>query len=131
MGGAPHAPSYSSVKGKEHGYSHFKRPTFELLEDMKKIIWEDNMPKEKPMDIDPETSQPKSKCTWEPGKCITQATTAPKYTIISPRIEDQRQYMREFSLIRKFLGLWPSEKDLVKWIQHWWKPKGYYDLQLG
>jgi hypothetical protein len=36
-----------------------------------------------------------------------------------------------FALIGKFLGLWPSEKDLVKWIQHWWKPKGHYDLQLG
>jgi hypothetical protein len=58
-GGAPHAPSYSSVTGKEHGSSHFKRPTFELPEGMQKLIWEDEMPKEKPMDIDPETSQPK------------------------------------------------------------------------
>jgi hypothetical protein len=130
-GGVPHAPSYSSVTGKEHGYSHFKRPPFELPEDMRKIIWEDEMPKEKPMDIDPETSQPKAKRTWEAGKCIPQATTAPKYTISSPRIEDQRQYMRDFALIEKFLGLWPFEKDLVKWIQHWWKPKGHYDLQLG
>jgi hypothetical protein len=31
----------------------------------------------------------------------------------------------------KFLGLWPSERDLVKWIHHWWRPKGHYDLQLG
>jgi hypothetical protein len=59
------------------------------------------------------------------------APIAPKYIIISPRIEDQKQYMRDFALIGKFLGLWPSEKDLVKWIQHWWKPKGHYDLQLG
>jgi len=28
------------------------------------------------------------------------------------------------------MGLWPSERDLVKWIQQW-KPKGHYDLQLG
>jgi hypothetical protein len=54
-----------------------------------------------------------------------------KYIIISPRIEEQKQYMRDFALIEKFLGLWPSEKDLIKWIQHWWKPKGHYDLQLG
>jgi hypothetical protein len=39
--------------------------------------------------------------------------------------------MKDFTLIGKFLGLWPSEKDLVKWIQHWWNPKGHYDLQLG
>ena len=82
------------------------------------------------MDIDPKTSQPKAKCTWEVSKCIPQAMTTPKYTISSPRIEDQRQYMRDFALIGKFLGLWPFEKDLVKWIQHWWNPKGHYELQL-
>jgi hypothetical protein len=130
-GGGPSAPSYSTVTGKEHDSNHFKRPTFELPDDMQKLIWEDEMPKEKPMDIDPETSQPRTKRTWEPKKCIPQAPIAPKYTIISPRMEDQKQYMRDFSLIGKFLGLWPSEKDLVKWIQHWWKPKGHYDLQLG
>jgi hypothetical protein len=32
---------------------------------------------------------------------------------------------------KQFLGLWPSEHNLVKWIQQWWKPKGHYDLQLG
>jgi hypothetical protein len=53
-----------------------------------------------------------------------------KYIIISPRIEEQKQYMRDFYLIKKFLGLWHSEKYLIKWIQHWWKPKGHYDLQL-
>jgi hypothetical protein len=98
---------------------------------MQHIIWEEEMSKEKPMEIDPESNHPKTAHTWEPGKCIPQAPTAPKYTINSPRIEDQKQYMRDFSLIGKFLGLWPSEKDLVKWIQHWWKPKGHYDLQLG
>jgi len=102
--GAP-TPSYISVTGKEHNSSHFKCPTFELLEGMKQLIWEDEMPKENPMDIDPETNHPKSKCTWEPEKCIPQATIAPKYTIISPRIEDQKQYMRYFSLIGKLLGL--------------------------
>jgi hypothetical protein len=60
-----------------------------------------------------------------------QAPIALKYIINSPRIEDQKQYMRDFALIGKILGLWPSEKDLVKCIQHWWKPKGHYDLQLG
>jgi hypothetical protein len=130
-GGAPSAPSYNTVTGKEHGSNHTKRPTFELPDDMQKLIWEDEMSKEKPMDIDPETSQPRSKRTWEPGKCIPQAPIAPKYTISSPRMEDQKQYMHDFALIDKFLGLWPSEKDLVKWIHHWWKPKGHYDLQLG
>jgi hypothetical protein len=38
--------------------------------------------------------------------------------------------MRDHTLVGKFLGLWPSERDLIKWIQYWWKPKGHYELQL-
>ena len=33
--------------------------------------------------------------------------------------------------IGKFLGLWPSEKVLIAWINAVWKPKGHFDLQLG
>jgi hypothetical protein len=54
-----------------------------------------------------------------------------KYIINAPRIENQKQYMRHFALIGKLLGLWPLQKDLVKWIEHWWKPKGHYGLQIG
>jgi hypothetical protein len=39
--------------------------------------------------------------------------------------------MREHALIGKFLGLWPSERDLNKWIKHWWNPKGDYEVQLS
>jgi hypothetical protein len=98
---------------------------------MQQIIWEEEMSKEKLMEIDPEANHLKTTQTWELGKCIPQASITLKYIINSPRIEDQKQYMRDFALIGKFLGLWPSEKDLVKCIQHWWKPKGHYDLQLG
>jgi hypothetical protein len=100
-------------------------------EGMQQLIWEDEMSKEKSMDIDPETSQPRNNCTWEPEKWIPQALIAPKYIISSLRIEDQKQYMRDFCMIGKFLGLWPSKKELVKWIQHWWKHKGHHDLQIG
>jgi hypothetical protein len=89
-GGEPPAPSYNTVTGKEHSFNHSKRPTFELPAGMQKLIWEDEMPKEKPMDIDLKTSQPRSQCTWEPRKCIPQAPIAPKYTINSPRMEDQK-----------------------------------------
>ena len=51
--------------------------------------------------------------------------------VSSSRIEEKKQYMRDNTLVGKFLGLWPFERDLVKWIQYWWKPKGHYDLQLG
>jgi hypothetical protein len=39
--------------------------------------------------------------------------------------------MRDHALIGKFLGLWPSEKDLAHWIKAWWNPKGDYELQLS
>ena len=39
--------------------------------------------------------------------------------------------MRDHALICKFVGFLPSEKDLVKWIQQGWKPKGHIDLKLG
>jgi hypothetical protein len=38
--------------------------------------------------------------------------------------------MREHALIGKFLGLWPSEHDLMRWIKDWWNPKGDYEGQL-
>ena len=34
-------------------------------------------------------------------------------------------------MIGKFVGIWPKEKDMVKWISSVWNPKGHYDLQLG
>jgi hypothetical protein len=39
--------------------------------------------------------------------------------------------MQEHALIDKFLGLWPYERDLNKWIKHWWNPKGDYEVQLS
>jgi hypothetical protein len=89
--------------------------------------------KDREMDIDPKntTILTTTSTPWMPGKCILQAPQAPKYIISSPRIEEKKQYMRDYALVGKFLGLWPSEHDLIKWIQYWWKPKGHYELQLG
>jgi len=89
------------------------------------------MSKEKSMEIDSEASHPKTSSACEPNKCIPKASITPKYIINSPIIEDQKQYMRDFTLIGKFLELWPSKKYLFKWIQHSSKPKGHYGLQLG
>ena len=38
---------------------------------------------------------------------------------------------KEKALIRKFVGIWTKEKDLVKWIKNVWNPKWNYDMQLG
>jgi hypothetical protein len=89
--------------------------------------------KDREMDIDPakEKIPANVSAPWVLGKCIPQPPQAPKCVVSSPRIEEQKKYMRDNALVGKFLGLWPSEHDLVKWIQYWWKPKGHYDLQLG
>jgi hypothetical protein len=39
--------------------------------------------------------------------------------------------MMDHALIDKFLGLWPTERDLTCWIKDWWNPKGDYEVQLS
>ena len=46
-------------------------------------------------------------------------------------MEAHIQYMKDHTLIAKFIGIWPSERSLVRWIEKHWKPKGGYDLRLG
>lgn len=41
------------------------------------------------------------------------------------------KYMKDHALICKFIGAWPIEKELIKWIQQRWQPKGHTDLKLG
>jgi hypothetical protein len=85
------------------------------------------------MDIDLGKTQTAASATrpWIPGKCIPKVPQALKYIVSTPRIEEQKKYMRDYALVGKFLGLSPSEKELVEWIHQWWKPKGHYDMQLG
>jgi hypothetical protein len=83
------------------------------------------------METEAGTSQPKPPRSWEPGKCIPQMEKPPRYLISSTRVGEHTQFMREHALIGKFLGLWPAERDLNKWIKHWWNPKGDYEIQLS
>jgi hypothetical protein len=78
-----------------------------------------------------ESSHPKVDQVWIPSKCIPQALVPPKYIIKTTRIGDHTQFMQDHSLIGKFLGLWPTKKDLARWIKAWWNPKGNYELQLS
>jgi hypothetical protein len=77
------------------------------------------------------SSQAKPHKGWEPGKCIPQLEKAPRYLIKSNRVGEHTEFMKEHALIGKFLGLWPSERDLHKWIKHWWNPRGDYEVQLS
>ena len=39
--------------------------------------------------------------------------------------------MKTYTLIGKFMGIWPTEKALLNWISAKWKPKSHLDIQLG
>jgi hypothetical protein len=132
-GGEPASGSYRQVTAGGAEAERTKRPAFVPPPDLYSAIWEEGAPKDREMEIDPEktASIPTATAPWKPGKCIPLAPQAPKYVISSPRIEEQKQFMRDYALVGKFLGLWPSERDLIRWIQYWWKPKGHYELQLG
>ena len=54
----------------------------------------------------------------------------PLYHITSTRVGEHTQFMIEHALIGKFLGLWPTKRDLARWIKDWWNPKGDYEVQL-
>jgi hypothetical protein len=81
--------------------------------------------------VEAKTSHPKATCTLEPGKCIPQTTKEPRYVINSTRVGEHTEFIKYHALIRKLLGLWPSKRDLSRWIKNWWNPKGEYDLQLN
>jgi hypothetical protein len=125
--------SYSQAAANESNGAGIRRPTFETPPDLRAQLMDEGNLQDKNIEADPAKDKHTAKASapWMPGKCIPQAPQAPKYVVSSPRIEEQKQYMKDNALVGKFLGLWPSERDLIKWIQYWWKPKGHYDLQLG
>lgn len=65
------------------------------------------------------------------GNCLPRAVKKPRFVIPENKLEEYRGYMKNHALICKFIGIWPSEKDLMKWIQEKWQPKGHIDLKLG
>ena len=83
------------------------------------------------MYVETNTSHPKASQGWEPGKFFPQSDKPPRYIIRSTGIGEHTHFMREHALIRKFLGLWPSERDLLRWIKYWWNPKGDYEVHLS
>jgi hypothetical protein len=85
----------------------------------------------KESNTDVESLHPKSAWVCIPRKCIPQDPIALRYVIKTTRIEEHMQFMRDHALIGKFLGLWPSENDLSRWIMAWWNPKGDYEIHLN
>ena len=65
------------------------------------------------------------------GGCLPRTSSIPSIQIRSAAVREKIGAWKEKALIGKFVGIWPKEKDLIKWINGVWKPKGHYDLQLG
>lgn len=65
------------------------------------------------------------------GKCLQRATNKPRFVIPHNSLEKYRSHMKDYALICKFVGYWPVEKDLLRWIQQRWKPKGHVEINLG
>ena len=65
------------------------------------------------------------------GGCLPKTASIPTIQIRSEAVRGKIESWKEKSLIGKLVGIWPKEKDLVKWINGVWNTKGHYDLQLG
>ena len=65
------------------------------------------------------------------GKCLPCAVKKPRFIIPMNKLECYRSYMKDHALICKFIGVWPSKKNLTRWIQRKWQPRGHIELTLG
>ena len=128
-GGEP--PSYRNVAANKKSGVRARRPTFEAPTQIRDQLLAKEQGLRMEMDTEVGTSQSKQPWSWEPGKCIPQLEKSPRYIISSTRVGEHTQFMKEHALIGKFLGLWPTKRDLNKWIKHWWNPKGDYEVQLS
>ena len=65
------------------------------------------------------------------GPCKPKVEITPRVVLNDPTLQAHRDHMRTYAIIFRFMGLWPTEKDLQTWIKYHWKPKGGIDLHLG
>jgi len=65
------------------------------------------------------------------GGCLSKTLSILAIQVRSGKVREMIKLWKEKSLIGKFVGIWPREKDLIRLIKSTWNPKGHYDLQLG
>ena len=70
-------------------------------------------------------------CKPKVGGCLPKSPTIPTVHVRSEKVRGTIELWKEKDLIDKFVGIWPKEQDLFKWINSVWNPNGHYDLQLG
>jgi hypothetical protein len=49
---------------------------------------------------------------WMRNGCLAKTVENPRYEATSPLIDSYIQHMKYHALIEKFMGIWPSKKDL-------------------
>ena len=62
------------------------------------------------------------------GGFLPNTTSIPATQIIFEAVRGNIESWKEKSLIGKFVGIWTKEKDLIKWINNMWNPKGQCNL---
>lgn len=65
------------------------------------------------------------------GRCLPCTVEKPRFVIPLNKLEWYKSYMKDHALIFKFIGVWPSKKELTRWIQQKWHPHGHIELKLG
>ena len=55
----------------------------------------------------------------------------PRYVVNPVKTTQYIQFMTDHALIGKFMGIWPSKKDLLWWINKNWKLTGHMELRLN
>ena len=88
--GAPQGASYSRVTANGASPEGPKQSTFETPPDLRKELLVEGSFKDREMEIDPVKGKDPATVPWLPGKCLPQASQAPKYLIRTSRIEEQK-----------------------------------------
>ena len=65
------------------------------------------------------------------GKCIQKAKKIRTMLIHREFLRARIQHMKNVTFIGKFVGICPSEKYLLWWINVTWKSQAHFDLHLG
>ena len=50
------------------------------------------------------------------GGCLPKAPTIPIVHVCSEKVRGTIELWKEKALIGKFMGIWPKEKDLIRWM---------------
>jgi hypothetical protein len=99
------------------------------LEDISMEGTVNNMPRsdQPAIEADTKSKDDKKLCNG----CLDKMVENSRYEVNLPLLGDYIQYMKDHTVIGKFMGIWPSKKALTVWIKSRWKFKGDISLKLG